>query len=751
MFKFTPASMRKTRKALILLFLSLFNAACPLSAAKTEQPSSPSAQSPAQALSKMAGRVSPKTAKNVVFQVTEGAKATLEGKDGKLIVTAPTRSEAARAYGYYLRNVAHTHLSWNGDRENPTLVLPDGVINVPDTLPFNTAFNYCTFSYTCVHWDRKRWGKEIDRLALAGYKYVLVTPGLEKVWQRFLQELDCPQNIISGFIPNPTHSAWWNMGNLEGEGGPVNQSLIDSEAELGRFIVKRLQELGLEPILQGYVGFLPHNFTPKGAEGAILPQGQWCGYERPAVLQPTSPAFPKLAALWYKHLHAVYGTTAQAYGGDLFHEGGRTGNTNLEEAAKCVQRAMLAVSPNSFWFLQAWGHNPDARLLRGTDLEHTVVLFLNKNMSETGGGGFDFQGRRHVWCELANFGGNTGLFGGIPLMEKLNMEEVGYCGLGLLSEGLETNPFYYDVFTERINDYRARIDRDKTIRRYSLSRYGSDNAHIANYLGLLAESVYRPDRIREGCLENIQCARPSLWAKKVSTWSDPSLYYDTNKVEQAARELLAAGKELGAPLTDLATYRYDLVDVCRQVMADRARKQLDLCRTAFENKDEAALRKESTVFLQQIDTSAKLLACSRYFLLGHYIEGAKRRGNTAADKAQIEKSLRRLLTTWKAEDSSLLDDYAHREYSELLAGYYKQRWKAYFSSCLDALRGKGGKEAVGQFHNGSTDNNGQNTHFSIEKNGKVEDIERSFPTATIPLLTRPRGNPLPLAEKILFP
>lgn len=697
----------------------------------------------------MADRVSPKTAKHVIFQISQGKKATIGGKDGKLVITAPTRSEAARAYGYYLRNIAHTHLSWNGDRENPTLVLPDGIVNVPDTLPFNTAFNYCTFSYTCVHWDRERWGKEIDRLALAGYKYVLVTPGLEKVWQCFLQELGCPQNIISSYIPNPTHAAWWNMGNLEGEGGPVSQSLIDSEAELGRFIVKRLQELGLEPVLQGYVGFLPHNFAPQGTEGSILPQGQWCGYARPAVLQPTSPAFPKLAALWYKHLHAVYGTTAQAYGGDLFHEGGKKGDTDLEEAAKCVQSAMLAASPDSFWFLQAWGHNPDARLLRGTDPEHTVVLFLNKNMSETGGKKFDFQGRRHVWCELSNFGGNTGLFGGIPLVEKLNAEQGGYCGLGLLSEGLETNPFYYDVFTEKLNDYRARVDRGKTIRRYSQARYGSDNTHLANYLGLLAETVYSPDRIREGCLENIQCARPSLWAKKVSTWSNPTLYYDTNKVEQAARELLAAGKELGAPLTDLATYRYDLVDVCRQVMADRARKQLDNCRIAYENKDEAALRKESAVFLQQIDTSAQLLACSQYFLLGHYIEGAKHRGNTAADKALIEKSLRRLLTTWKTEDSSLLDDYANREYSELLANYYKCRWEAYFNSCFDTLHGKTDKDAVGRFRDGSTANNGENTRFRLEKNSKVEAIERSFPTATIPLLTRPQGDPLPLAEKIL--
>lgn len=726
----------------------MFNATAP-AATDDVAPAITQPTSATKALQQLVNRVTPKHAGKVLFCVASGKATRLEGKEGKLIVTAPTRSEAARAYGYYLRHIAHSHLSWNGDRKSASLILPDAPVNVPETLPFNTAFNYCTFSYTCVHWDKERWGKELDRLALSGYKYVLVTPGLEKVWQCFLQELGCPQKNIADFIPNPTHAAWWNMGNLEGEGGPVSQALIDSEAELGRFIVKRLRELGLEPILQGYVGFLPHNFAPKGTEGSILKQGQWCGYTRPAVLQPTAQSFPKLAALWYKHLHAVYGITAKAYGGDLFHEGGNKGNTHLEEAAKSVQKAMQEASPDSIWFLQAWGHNPDAKLLSGTSPSHTVVLFLNKNMSEKGGNSFNFQGRRHVWCELSNFGGNNGLFGGIPLMENLEVEAGGYSGFGLLSEGLETNPFYYEVFTERLNDYRSKIDRNTLIQRYSQARYGCDNAHIAHYLGLLAESVYRPDQIREGCLENIQCARPSLWAKKVSTWSNPTLYYDTDKVEQAARELLVAGKEVGPALTELATYRYDLVDICRQVMADRARKQLDRCRIAFENKDETALRKESTVFLQQIDTTAELLACSKYFLLGNYIEGAKRRGKTSGDKAQIEKSLRRLLTTWKAADSSLLDDYANREYSELLSSYYKRRWEAYFASCFDTLKGKAGEDTVGRFRGGSSTNNGENTKFRIEKNSKVEAIERAFPTAKIPLLSKSKGNPLPLAEKIL--
>lgn len=704
-----------------------------------------------KALQQLVRRTTPQWAEDIGFRLSPKAETALMSRNGKLIISAPHASEAARAYGYYLRHIAFVHLSWNGDRvSGGKLPLPDREIKLPETLPFNTAFNYCTLSYTCAHWDRARWSKEIDRLAMCGYKYVLVTSGLEKVWQNFLRELGCTEEKIAQFIPAPSHAAWWNMGNLEGEGGTVSQSLIDNEAELGRFIVSRLRELGMEPILQGYVGFLPQSFVPDGCENAILPQGQWCGYERPSVLQPTAPAFGKIAALWYRHLHAVYGIRARAYGGDLFHEGGNKGKTDLTAAAGSVQGAMQTASPGSLWFLQAWANNPDAALLQGTSPEHTVILFLNKNMSEQPSVGFDFRGRKHVWCELSNFGGNNGLFGGVPLLEKLSGDAGGFCGLGLLSEGLETNPFYYALFTERLNN-RGIIDRKDFIKRYTKARYGCGNDRLCRYLSLLAESVYCPDRIREGCLENLQCARPSLWATKVSTWSNPTLYYDTDKVEQAARELLAAGREEGTALTELATYRYDLADVCRQVMADRARRQLERCRAAFEQRDEVALRKECDVFLRQIDDTAEILACSEYFLLGRYLEGARRRGQTDGDKAQIEKNLRCLLSTWKPQAGTLLDDYANREFSEMLSGYYKRRWEVYFNSCIDTLRGEAGLDAVGQFNTGSTGNNGQNTAFRHEKNSRVEAVELAFPTAELPLLTHPEGDIIRLAEKLLSP
>ena len=692
-------------------------------------------------------RVTPQYAGRIRFNIVPQLQsAHIEGKGRYVYINAPDVSECIRAYGYYLRHIARVHFSWNGDcTAGSSFIVPTRRITVPAALPFNYALNYCTLSYTTVTWDKKRWERELDIMALNGVKYVLVTSGLEKVWQNFLTELEYPQDKIAAFIPNPCYAAWWNMGNLEGEGGPLSQTLIDSEAELGRFLVKRLKSLGMEPVLQGYVGFLPHDFPKAGINGKLLPQGKWCGYHRPAVLQPTAPGFDSIAELWYKHLHAVYGTTAKAYGGDLFHEGGRKGDTDLGRAAQAVQRAMQKASPGSYWLIQAWGHNPDKKLLNGTDPQHTVILALQKNLSPKAETNFDYAGRPFVWCELSNFGGKHGMFGGMELLENFTRDKSKAIGIGMISEGLETSPFYYELLWTRMNTAEA-IERASYIQRYTQSRYGVNNQQLHKALHLLANSIYNTDKKREGSLENIICARPDLKVRKATTWADPTMYYSPLSVHTAAELYLEAGKQLGEQLTSQITYRHDLADLCRQVLADRARATLARCKNAFERKDEAAFRKESQLFLTHIRDTAAVLATSEHFLLGRFVDGARKRGTTPQDKEAMERALLQLITTWRP-DISVLNDYSHRQFAEMMEHYYLPRWQMYFNARLNEL--KTGVAQDKKIEREITYNNGEAVELEIIRNPEMENFELKFRCSDIPMFRTPQGDILSLAEKIL--
>lgn len=694
-------------------------------------------------------RVTPDFAGKISFKIDKSSTQPVIAADGdKLLITAKSVGECVRAYGYYLRKLAHIHHSWNGDNATAaSFTLPEAPITVPESLSINYAYNYCTLSYTGTHWDLDKWVQEIDRLAMAGYTHVLVTAGLEKVWQNFLLEIGYPEDKIANFIPNPAYSAWWNMGNLEGEGGPVNPAIIKNEAKLGRFLVKRMRELGMEPVLQGYVGFLPHDMPADKIKGHIIPQGKWCGfYNRPAVLQPTAEDFPRLAALWYKHLEKVYGYKGRYFGGDLFHEGGSTGGTPLTPAAQAVQKAMLKASPGSTWLIQAWGHNPHHDLLAGTDPKHTLILALDKDMSPGHNIARNYQGRPHVWCELLNFGGNHGMYGGIELLENMAGAPGGAVGLGLISEGLETNPLYYALLTERINN-RERIDRETFLKEYTLNRYGVVDEDIIQAHRLLIQSVYSPKHLQEGCTESILCARPSLTANKASTWSKPHVYYNFADVEQAAKLMLKAGKK--HKLGKLETYRHDLVDVCRQVLSDRARVQLPKVKEAFESGDLKAFNKEAEAYLQLIRDTASLLATSGDFLLGRYLEGAESKGgkNKAARK-QMRQALLQLITTW-TPTNGMLNDYAHRQLSELMGQYYLKRWEVFFNVKRAELRGEKLAGEGGRSASQTTENNGEAVSTSYELSKSVDTVEQNFRKSKLKLLSKPQGSCIKQATRVL--
>ncbi|RYG59059.1 hypothetical protein EON80_26165, partial [bacterium] len=279
----------------------------------------------------------------------------IRAANGKIALLGNTPVAQASAYGWYLKHVANAHLSWSGDQTKLPARLPAPVAPIEVASPYATrhAFNYCALSYTAPYWDWNRWQREIDFMAVNGFNQVLVTAGMEKVWQLTLRELGYPEAKIREFIPSTTYAAWWNMGNLEGTGGPLSEKAIENETRLGVQIVNRLRELGMTPLLNGFVGLLPHDigeYVPE-LKSEMIPQGNWGDgvYVRPAVLTPTGTQFNRVAAIYYKHLHQVYGGPTSVYGGDLFHEGGRQGDTDLAKAGQAVQSAMQVASPGSTW------------------------------------------------------------------------------------------------------------------------------------------------------------------------------------------------------------------------------------------------------------------------------------------------------------------------------------------------------------------------------------------------------------------
>ena len=698
-------------------------------------------RSPVAAAEEVVARVTPSAKGAVLFQLNPalGNKITISGVAGGIRVEASDVRRLIAGYGWYLKNIAQVHFSWNGDRLTLPSPLPAPSSPVTIESPWNTvfAYNYCTLSYTAAFWDWNRWQRELDFLALSGFTHALVTAGLEKTWEDFLIGLGYPREKALRFIPNPAFAAWWNMGNLEGHGGPLTQQQIDRMAQLGRRIVSRMEQLGLTPVLQGYVGFVPADFEEnvrmKGLK--LVPQGEWVNFKRPWVVDPTCEAFPKLAADWYKALRKVYGISAKMFGGDLFHEGGSTGGIDVTRAAQAVQGAMQKASPGSVWVIQAWGGNPSRELLAGMDPKHALVLQLTKDMVNGGKNLRTFDGIPWVWCELANFGGNTGLYGGVPLLSRLGSDLAGYkdkglTGMGTLSEGLETNPLHYALFSDRLWTEEDIPVRD-WLTKYARQRYGSAPEAVVQALEILSSSVYSPVRSQEGCTESVICGRPSWEIRKASTWSSGERYYKLGDVVKAARGYVKAASEHPEMMKE-ETFRYDLVDVVRQVLADAAFYQLQQVKEAFDAGDVAAYRKQVDIFLSLITDMDDLLATDRQFLLGTWQAKALNMGTNAREKSLMDRAAKMMVTTWIDKAPQDLNDYSNRQWSGLVSDFYLPRWKNFFESQLEVLTGKKDRETAARECREKT----VREELAFAGNGKIYPV-------------KPSGSPLAVALRIM--
>jgi hypothetical protein len=148
--------------------------------------------------------------------------------------------------------------------------------------------------------------------------------------------------------------------------------------------------------------------------------------------------------------------------------------------------------------------------------------------------------------------------------------------------------------------------------------------------------------------------------------------YETVALLNACETLLAAADRLGTE----DTYQYDLVNAVRQVLSNLAQPLHADCVTAYKAKDAAGLKSASEAYLTLLQDMDTLLATRREFLLGRWLNAAKRWATNADEVGHYEWNARNQITLWGPKDSDL-HEYAHKQWSGLVTGFYLPRWKQF--------------------------------------------------------------------------
>ena len=616
----------------------------------------------------------------------------ISAKKGKPFIQGSSMSAITTGIGWYLNHYAHINLSWN----NLTTDLSKVILPVPDktekrvcSAQYRYYMNYCTFSYTMAFWTQERWEQEIDWMALHGINLPLMLVGTDVVWKNMLEELGYSKKDIERFIGGPGFQAWWLMSNLEGWGGPNPDWWYKRQEQLSRFILKRMRDLGIDPVLPGYSGMLPSDAEEKMGVMAV-DQGNWCsGFRRPDFHLPTDEKYGEIASLYYKHLEKIMGKS-NYYSMDPFHEGGSTKGLDLHAAYNTIYSQMQLHSPGSKWVIQSWGRNPRKEALEAIPQGGFIILDLFSEGRPRWQNGYN--GHEFLWCMLHNFGGKVGMQGRLEAtmngyFDALSKFPGNLKGIGATPEGIETNPILYDALFEI--PWMAEDERDGWVPNWCEARYGVKNANMEAAWKILASTVLAGPGEQQSDIEAVICARPELDVKKVSGWGTSKLYHDINKVRNAAALMLKERERFAGN----ANYRYDIVDVVRQTLTDSTYNLLKNISAAYKEGDMAKFKKGYENYLSMIIDIDRLLSQSDLFTLKRWVNSARAvcdevEGTTEQDKDWMEWNARTLVSVWGPEQCSnkgRLHDYSNRLWGGMLKDYYLVRWEKFFHALESGL------------------------------------------------------------------
>ncbi|WP_406213677.1 alpha-N-acetylglucosaminidase TIM-barrel domain-containing protein [Streptomyces canus] len=609
------------------------------------------------------------------------------GRAGQITVEGTSPGVLLAGLHTYLRRTAHASVSWTGEQLNlpRTLPAPAAEITGMANVPHRFAFNDTNEGYTGAYRDWDAWQYELDVLAVHGVNRVLVYMGGDAVYYDTFRQFGYTDAETRAWIPAPARQPWWLLQNMSGFGGPISRQLLEKRAVLAEKIIDRVRDLGMTPVLPGYYGSVPDDFPAKhGGDAAVVAQGTWGAFKRPDWLDPRTTAFEDVAAAFYRAQKERFGGSTM-YKMDLLHEGGNAGDVPVGEAAGAVEAALQKAHPGAVWAILGWQNNPAKELLDGVDKSRMLIVDgLSDRYTTVTDRESDWGGTPYAFGSIWNFGGHTPIGANAPdWVEQYpkwrDKKGSALAGIAAMPEGADNNAPALALLTD-LAWTPGTVDLDDWFAAYGLSRYGGPDRHAAAAWQTIRDTAYNMSRADSWseAPDGLFGARPSLTANKAAAWGPEKDRYDTTAFDAALTELLL----VQAGLRDSSAYRYDVVDVARQVLSNRSRVLLPQIKAAHDAGDKALFGKLTKTWLSWMDLLEDLLATSGQHLLGRWLADARSWGADRAEKDRLEYDVRSLITTWGGRESSEegLHDYANREWSGLVGGLYRTRWQTYFNA-----------------------------------------------------------------------
>lgn len=603
---------------------------------------------------------------------------TISASNGEVTISGTSPTAICRGAYEYLKDACHAQVSWAGNNIKLPATLPDyAKRTVVCPVKYRHYFNVCTFGYTTVWWDWKRWQREIDWMALHGINMPLAMNGQEKVFQTVFRSYGLSDADIRMHFGGPAFLPWHRMGNQNDHMGLLPQSWIDGQATLQKQILKRERELGMTPVVPGFSGFVPKEFAKVHPEVKLMSPAAWAGFAPTTFVDVRNPVFVEIGKKFIQEYRKEFGSD-HLYLCDTFNEQNPQfpKETELQDLAACgkaVYDSIKEADPDGVWVTQGWlfynamnyWTQPRANALLGSVPEgKLIVLDLANAQYEVWRHQPAVRDAGWIFNTLHNYGQNTSLEGPLQTYADVASNALAdanhgkMLGMGLTMEGIDQNPVVYELMTDMM--WRTKpVDVKKWINGYADSRYGnSDGQNRRDAWQILLNTVYA-DQGHHGS-----------WRQRPSDSVDLAPWPATTMAQ--AVSLMASQTSHRNPL-----YERDLVDITKTWLSALADQRLMAAQIAPTLELPLNKQKENLDrFFEILHDLDRVMACRPEHRLSSWIADARKWGKTPAEKDVMEQNARMQVTVW---GGPYLYDYANKEWAGLNEDFIRRRWELHFA------------------------------------------------------------------------
>lgn len=678
----------------------------------------------------------------------------IESRSEKILISANNGIALTSGLNWYLQEYcgAQISLHYNQLSLPKKLPLPQEPIKVTTPFEHRYLFNYCTYGYTMPWWDWTRWERMIDYMALKGVNLPLAMIGQEAVWQEVFGDLGMNENQINDFFVGPAHLPWGWMGNIDGMGGPLPVSWINQRKELQVKILKRMRGLGMKPVLQAFTGHVPESLKELYPKANIFQIEDWAGVDGTYFLDPTDPLFQEIGTKFIEKQTELYGTD-HLYDADCFIEVDppSTDPEFLAQVSQSVYDSMAKADPEATWVLQGWffffkkdfwTKERGEAFLKGIPENKALVLDLYGEKNPTWNQTDAFYGQPWIWNVICNEDQKVNMSGNLQEMQRQFQEaftsEIGnnLKGIGVIPEGLGYNQIVQEFIFQKAWNLEE-VDASEWVKKYAKNRYGSDNPMALKAWQGLEKTVYGRTRtmwsplittprlmiLEAGSVEDERHVRDDF---KITDTDAFAWDFNVPEFYEASKSLLSASSEL----IEEDTYRFDLTNSYRELLASLTHKMINDLSLAYQQKNHTLFEKATANLLKLLDDLDAITGTNENFLLGRWLEDARSWGTTQAEKDYYEWNARTIVTIWQPYPEGGLRDYAGKQWNGLFKGYYKPRWALFIDHLKRSLA--------------------TNTPFDPSKyDNEVRDLDYKWTKSKDPYPSEVTGDVVEVARRLL--